>query len=130
MTDHHNAITAITIQLQKYFDGLYSSDIRLLGEVFHPEAIYVCPTQDTLIKLSMPEYLPMVEKRLSPATKNEPRLDQIISISIVSATTAIAQVKCAIQPKLFVDILSFIWIDGNWKIISKVFHYQLINEIT
>ena len=123
---NQNAINKITLQLQNYFDGLYFCDVELLQTVFHPEAMYVCATEEKLIKLNMTEYFPVIAERTSPASKNEARMDKIISISVLSETTAVAHVECAIQPKYFSDLLSFIYIDGTWKIISKVFHYQLM----
>lgn len=39
--------------------------------------------------------------------------------------TALARVECAIGPKFFTDLLTFIKLDGRWQIIAKVFHYEL-----
>lgn len=123
---YHADIAAIRLQLQRYFDGLYCSDVALLNQVFHPDAIYICVTDQPLLKLTMEEYFPLVEQRASPASKKQLRQDKIISINVISAKTAIAQVECVIEPKYFYDALTFIYDKGMWKIISKVFHYRIM----
>jgi Putative lumazine-binding len=111
--------------LGRYFDGLYHSDTKRLGQVFHPQAKYTCATEGKLVHLGMDEYFPIVDKRPSPASRNEVRRDRIVSIEFAGPVTAFARVECAIGPKFFTDLLTFINIDGGWRIISKVFHFDL-----
>ncbi len=111
--------------LSDYFNGLYHSDTSKLAEVFHPMAQYVCVTDSTFLRLNMDEYFPIVDQRPSPASRNEPRHDRIISIEFAGPVTALARVECSIGPKFFTDFLTFIFINGRWQIISKVFHYDL-----
>lgn len=115
----------VTVALRQYFDGLYASDAKLLARVFHPDAHYVCATDGQLQRLTMDTYLPMVAARPSPASRSEPRLDQIESITFAGPVTAHARVRCAIGEKRFTDFLALIHIDQRWQIISKVFHYDL-----
>jgi hypothetical protein len=116
---------ALTAQLGEYFDGLYHCDTARLARVFHPSALYACATEGSLLKLGMDEYFPVVEKRVSPASRNEPRRDRILSIEFAGPVTALARVECAIGPKLFTDLLTFVKLDGRWQIIAKVFHFDL-----
>ncbi len=111
--------------LLDYFDGLYNSDTSKLSKVFHPMAHYVCVTDGTFLRLTMDEYFPIVDQRPSPASRNEPRHDRIISIEFAGPVTALARVECSIGPKFFTDFLTFIFINERWRIISKVFHYDL-----
>lgn len=120
-----NAFAQITDVLSTYFDGLYHSDTSRLARVFHPMAQYVCVTDGTFLRLTMDEYFPIVDKRASPASRNEPRRDRIVSIDFAGPVTAFARVECAIGPKFFTDFLTFVFIDGRWQIVSKVFHYEL-----
>jgi hypothetical protein len=39
--------------------------------------------------------------------------------------TALARVECAIGAKRFTDLLNFIRLDGRWRLIAKVFHFDL-----
>lgn len=118
----------IAAQLQVYFDGLYHSDTKRLAKVFHPQAIYACATEGKLLYLTMDEYFPVVDKRPAPASRNEPRTDRIVSIDFAGPVTAIAKVNCAIGPKAFTDLLTFVKLDGRWQIMSKVFHFDLRAE--
>lgn len=109
----------------RYFTGLRHSDAAGLAEVFHPQALYACASEGTLTCLSMQGYLPMVAARPSPASRGEPPMDEIVSIAFAGPVTARATVKCAIGPKRFTDFLTFVKLDGRWRIIAKVFHFDL-----
>jgi hypothetical protein len=115
----------IVVALRDYFDGLYFSDTQRLRNVFHPSAIYACATDRTLLTLRMDEYFPIVDKRPAPASRGEARRDRIVSIEFAGPVTALARVECAIEPKHFTDLLTFIYVEGRWQIIAKVFHYDL-----
>lgn len=127
MDERYAAMAAV---LQDYFDGLYNCDTELLARVFHPQARYACATDSAsggeLVHLGMEEYLPIVRGRVSPASRNETRRDRIVSIEFAGPVTALARVNCAIGPKYFTDLLTFIHVEGRWQIISKVFHYDLM----
>lgn len=111
--------------LSDYFDGLYNCDTSKLSKAFHPMAHYVCVTDGTFLRLTMDEYFPIVDQRPSPASRNEPRHDRIVSIEFAGPVTAMARVECSIGPKFFTDFLTFVFINERWQIISKVFHYDL-----
>jgi len=115
----------LTKALGEYFDGLYHSDTKILRRVFHPKALYACATDGTLLQLGMDEYFPVVDKRPSPASRNEKRNDRILSIEFAGPVTALARVECSIGPKFFTDLLTFVFLDGRWQIMAKVFHYDL-----
>ncbi len=115
---------AVAAVLQDYFDGLYHSDTGLLARVFHPKAVYVSATDDTLIYRTISEYFLIVEAREPPAAREEPRKDRIVGIAFAGPKTATARVNCAIGPKYFTDCLTLILDNGRWQIISKVFHWE------
>ena len=112
--------------IQHYFDGLYDCDAVKLKQIFHPNAQYVSATEHPLLILKMPEYFTIVEKRMSPASLQQVRQDKICSIQILSETTAVVTLECVIEPKYFYDVLTLIYCDNQWQIISKVFHYRLL----
>lgn len=106
-----------------YFDGLYHSDTGRLAQVFHPKAQYVCVTDGTLLYRDMAEYFPVVDARVSPASKGEQRRDEIMSVEFAGPVTARAVVRCSIGTRAFTDFLTLIHLDGRWQVMSKVFHY-------
>ena len=122
MDSRYAALSAV---LSDYFDGLYRRDVSMLSNVFHPEARYSCATEGTLTCLGMDQYLPIVKQRQSPASRNEPRSDRIISIEFAGPVAAFVRAECVIGPKHFTDFLSFVLLDGCWQIIAKVFHFDL-----
>ena len=119
---------AITQLLEQYFDGLYFGDLERLQNVFHPEAHYITAVSGTLEQLNMERYFQRVANRPSPASLKQKRHDKVLSIELVGTVTALAKVQCVIAPKHFTDVLNLVCIDGKWQVISKVFHYQLIEE--
>jgi hypothetical protein len=122
--DYEGVQAAITL----YLDGLYHSDTNLLGQVMHPNARYVTATAEPTINMGMGEYLPIVDKRPSPASRGEPRQDRIHGIDFAGPNTAIVRLGCAIAERRFTDFLSLIKEDGQWRIISKVYHYDIVEE--
>lgn len=122
---HGSAYADVAEALADYFDGLYFSDTARLSRIFHPQAIYACATEGKLLHLTMQEYFPIVDQRPSPASRNEPRVDHIVSIEFAGPVTALARLNCAIGQKFFTDLLTLIRVDGRWQIISKVFHFEL-----
>ena len=115
----------IVALLERYFEGLHHSDTGLLRQVFHPSALYACATGGSLQTLDMASYFPLVDRRPSPASRGEARLDRILSIEFAGPVTALARVECAIAPRHFTDLLTLVRVDDRWWIISKVFHYEL-----
>jgi hypothetical protein len=116
---------ALTKVLKDYFDGLYHSDTKILAKVFHPQALYACASEGKLLKLGMNEYFPVVDKRPSPASRGEARNDRILSIEFAGPVTAFARVECSIGEKFFTDLLTFVFLDGRWQIMAKVFHFDI-----
>jgi 4-oxalocrotonate tautomerase len=122
--DTDSRFAEISRALKPYFDGLYASDTKSLAQIFHPQAVYACATSGELLRLDMTEYFKLVDKRPSPASRNEARRDAIVSIEFAGPVTAFVHAKCAIGPRYFSDFLTLVHVDGRWQIIAKVFHYE------
>ena len=114
----------VVVVLQDYFDGLHHSDTQRLRRVFHPQAVYATASSGKPLVLRMDEYFPIVDARPSPASKGEVRTDEIVSIEFAGPVTAGARLRCSIRPRHFVDLLTLIHVDGRWRIIAKVFHWE------
>ena len=118
--------TAVVTALKIYLDGLHHSDTKLLADVFHPGARYICATDDPLLQLNMAEYFPIVDNRPAPHSLGESReAERIVSIEFGGPNMVFARVECAIGPKHFTDFLTLVFVNEKWQIISKVFHYDL-----
>lgn len=112
-------------QVLKYFDALYFGDVALFADLFHPRASLFCATGGEFVAMNVKDYLDLVAGRQSPSARNDPRRDRILSISVPTATTAHARVQELFLPKHFTDELVFIRVEDQWKIISKVWHFDL-----
>ncbi len=122
MADQYEAEeTAIRDLLTLYFDGLYFGDVDRLQRAFHPSAIYATVTQGKLYRLFMEEYWPVVRARVAPSSIDQQRRDRILFINFAGSTTAVAKVECAIGANFYTDVLTFVKLDGVWRIITKVF---------
>ena len=108
-----------------YFEGLYHSDAAALAYVFHPRAMYFDTTSEPRLVLSMAEYLPIVARRASPASRGEPRRDEIVEIRQLGPDLAFAHVRCALGARRFQDALTCAREAGRWQIVAKAFHYDL-----
>jgi 4-oxalocrotonate tautomerase len=119
------AVDRVLRLLNRYFDGLHHSDAEALTEVLHPQAIYATSADGTLTRWSMDEYLPVLARRPSPASREEVRTDAIESIEFAGPHVALARVRCSVADRDFTDLLSLVEFDDRWWVIAKVFSYDI-----
>lgn len=119
------AYAAVARVMARYYEGLYYGDVELLGQVFHPGATYATVSGGELLQLGMDAYLPVVAGRASPATRGEAFGYELSSISFAGPDTALVRMRSSMLGKHFDDFLSLIRIGGEWRIIAKVFHFEL-----
>jgi hypothetical protein len=108
-----------------YFDALYEGDTDLFAKVMHPRVRLFSATDNPMVELDLPTYMEIVRNRPSPASRNDPRHDRVLSIEVATPTTAHVRVQDAVLPKMFTDDLTFLRVEGRWRIVSKVWHYVL-----
>ncbi len=127
MTEQHEAgeLDQLLKAVRSYFDALYFGDAALFEKVIHPHVRLFSATDSPMLELDLPAYLEIVRNRPSPASKGDPRLDRVLSVEIASPTTAHVRVEDAVLPKRFTDELTFVRLDAEWRIVSKVWHYVL-----
>jgi hypothetical protein len=113
--------------VQSYLDALYHGDVALFRKVFHPQARLFSATGGALVTLDLEQYMEIVKGRPSSASRRYARQDEIVSLVEASSTTAHARLKNAHLPKRFTDDLTLVHIDGAWRIIAKVWHFDLEN---
>lgn len=114
-------LAAIERALERYFDALYHSDAVLMEQVMHPACVYATADEATPLIRNLPDYLYVLSKRQSPASRQEMRTDRILGIDLAGDNTALARVGCSIGERHFTDYLSLIRVEGDWRVIAKVF---------
>ena len=123
-TTNCSEYAAIAQALSRYYDGLYRGDTSALRKVFHPAARYATASSGELVHLDMKSYWPKVEARESPEDLGEPYRYTLESIELAGSTAASVRMRSSMLGKHFIDLLSLIKVNGGWRILSKVFHYE------
>jgi len=123
MSDKYTDLEKITQTVQYYFDGLYHSDTEMLEKAFDPDAFLHGYFEGHLVHVPFKAWLKQVEDRPAPSKNGEAYDMKIVSVDI---TDNIAQVKVfdLYLGKSFTDYLALIKVDGNWRIMNKMFHHQ------
>jgi hypothetical protein len=110
---------------RKYFEALYQGNADLFAAIFHPEARLFCFADPVPVIIGLDEYLAIVRGRASPASRKDPREDEVLSIEIPTPTTAHLRVREIFRPKRFTDELTLAKTADGWRIVSKVWHFTL-----
>ena len=95
-------------------------------EAFHPNAKITGYSSQTgnLLEMSVDDFANRVAS-LQPSMKEQGAaiLLEILSIEIAGSTAAV-RVRDAYRSLIFLDTLSFLKIDGEWKIYNKLYHVE------
>ena len=121
-----NVFSEITKVLQLYFDTLYYCDLDKFDLVFHQRAIYATADESPPLFRNMNEYREIIAKRKPPASTGEPRKDYIDRIDLAGNNMERVRARCSIGTHDFIDFLTLIFNNGQWKVIAKVF--QIIEQ--
>lgn len=125
MTD----LARIEAMMQDYFTNLHDGDPAGIDAMFLPECDLTCANDDgSTTHMTLAEYKALVASRPSPQSKGYPVYGHVVSIDQSGPNTALAKVDCAVQPKYFIDYLSLVKKDGDWKIAAKVYYVKKIVE--
>lgn len=102
-----------------YFKGIYTGDIELLKQIYHPGTLLFGDVKGQPYAKTLPEYLNGVAHRQSPEDSGKPFKGEIMNINVVQSI-AIARVKVKMYDFNYTDFLSFHKIDGKWLIVNKM----------
>ncbi|MGF1608289.1 MAG: nuclear transport factor 2 family protein [Kiloniellales bacterium] len=123
----HADFAGVTAALQDYFDGIHEGDVEKLRGVFAPTANLYSSAGGDLEELSLAQYLERVAGRPSPASQGQTRTDRIVAIDFSGPDSAIAKVELSVPPRHFVDLLTFLRLDGRWRIVCKAYHVAAVD---
>ncbi|MDK1492467.1 nuclear transport factor 2 family protein [Sinorhizobium sp. 7-81] len=112
---------------QIYFDALYTCDLSLFDQIFHPACSLFDADEGAIMVDPISDYRQVIAKRESPASRSQEREDEIILIDWLSPAAATVKVKLRIHANVFIDHLCFVkGIDG-WRIVAKVWHLESVS---
>ena len=116
--------TKIEACIQLYFDSLYESDAKKVRLSFHDAAMISGYLPDGLHEMNLDDFASFVSSQQpSPKENNDEILLEIISCDI-NGSTASVKVRDGYLGMIFVDTLSLLKVNDNWKIYTKLFHVE------
>ncbi len=120
----NNDIQGLTAAVQKYFDLMYDCDTSKFYDVFYETSQLHGFRDGKMIKWGMQEYKDILAGRQSPKSLGAPREEAILLMDFASETSALVKVRVRINAMMFVDYLTYHFIDGAWRITSKGYHLE------
>jgi hypothetical protein len=124
--DSSSDVSACAKLAKDYFDALYTGDTGLFARIFHPDAMLWCVAGGAYTTLTLPAYLAIVAGREAPAARGDRREEAIMALSIPTPTTAHLRVRELFLPKRFTDDLTLLKQDGAWRIVAKVWDFEMV----
>ncbi len=115
--------------VQLYFDSLYYCDTEMLNRVFHESSSLFDGDNGTLFVESIESFSNDVGGRTSPASKNQEREDEILSVDFLSPVSATVKIRLRAHENVFVDHLGFVKTEDGWRIVSKIWHLEKVVEV-
>lgn len=116
-------LQSIEKTLNYYLNGLVEKDAEMLKKAFHPSATMKFIDKGDYLELNAIEALTAgIES--SPKQKTTTR---IVSINI-SGNAASAQLEIQLPDLTYIDFMNILKIEGEWKIVSKIFHTRLKDQ--
>lgn len=120
MTNRQELFDAISI----YLDAIYYCDEQKLDTVFHPQSSLFDADNGKIFVDPIASFRADVASRPSPASINQKRADQIVTIDWLSDLSATVKLRLQAHENIFVDHLAFVLGENGWQIVSKVWHLE------
>lgn len=112
-------IQLIETTINNYFDGLGNHVSESLKKAFHPTATMKFINDGKYAEVNALEAL-IGHVESNPVVKMTP---QIMSINI-AGNAANARLELEYDTFFYIDMMNMLKIDGEWKIVSKIFHQK------
>jgi len=114
--------------IETYFDAIYFCDVEKLDQVFHATSSLFDVDEGKVFTDPIASFRKDVAARPSPASKGQPREEEIIMIDWLSKDAATVKIRLLAHKNVFVDHLCFVRGPGGWEIVSKVWHLESVIE--
>jgi len=103
---------------------MYESSAVIVREAFYPNAMITGYLETGLAEMTVDQFAAFVAaQHPSPKEQGEEILLEIVSMDIAGSTASV-RVRDGYIGHVFLDTLSFLEKDGNWKIYNKLFHVE------
>lgn len=105
-----------------YLEGGTNNDFETLKKAFHKDATMKFIANDGYREVNA---LAFFKKGIKPGPKQN-RNTSIESINVMG-TAASAKLKIEYETFIFIDYMNLLKIDGEWKVVNKIFHRNNLN---
>jgi len=112
---------AVRIPLENYLKGHATGDSAYFKMAFHPEAKLFWIRDGKFTQRTSASYISGASGK--PADDEAQRKRSIASIDI-TGNTAVAKIILDYPNALLTDYMSLLKVDGEWKIVNKIFNAQ------
>lgn len=116
--DPAQADPAVRAPVEAYLRGHVTGDGEEWRRAFHPSAMVTGVRDGKLVSVSAPDFIARAPGK--PAADEAQRKRRIVSID-VAGDAAVAKVELDYPKVFFVDYLSLLKIDGEWRIAQKTY---------
>jgi Putative lumazine-binding len=118
-------LKALRAAVQDYFDGFAESDAAKLEALFLPSSALTAVIDGEVAIEPRDAWLARVRTRKPLAEMGLARFDEVLALDLISPTLAHVKVRCQMPPRYFTDILSFVKLDGRWRVAQKVYSFEV-----
>lgn len=112
---------AVRVPLENYIKGHATGDGQYMRKAFHTEGNLIFIRDGQFMTRSFADYVAGFTGK--PAADEDKRKRSIESID-VSGNAAVAKIILDYPSVRFVDYMSLLKIDGEWKIVTKIFYAE------
>ncbi|NKB99411.1 MAG: nuclear transport factor 2 family protein [Pseudomonadales bacterium] len=113
----------IRATIQTYFDCMYESSAAKAHAAFHENAKITGYLPNGLAQMSVTDFADFVASQPSGKDAGETAFLEVVSLDI-AGKTAIARVRDDYLGNRFLDTLSFLNENDEWRIYNKLFHVE------
>lgn len=122
--DMQQEASSILVVIQGYFDMLYTADCQAAEQLFYADAHVQSLSQGVVVSIGREAFKQRMTGRPVPADRQEARDGQLLHLDFASPTCAHVKLRSTMLDTLFIDYLTLLKTNNQWRIISKVFHAE------
>lgn len=118
----HKDEAAVRDVVQKYIEGTFTGDVKVLRDCFHPNAVMNGYLGDQLIVGDPEPFFENMEQAPSMAEGRAPYQGNVTSVEVVGNVASVTLKETGFGGDMaFTDYFHLLKEQGEWKIISKTF---------
>jgi hypothetical protein len=125
MTDQ-KGLPGLTQAAQRYLDLMYDGDVSRFDKVFAATSQLHGLREGKLAMLTAQGFKDLLAGRPSPKAQGAPREEEILLVDFASPTQALVKLRVRIAQTVYVDYLTYHYIDGAWLVTAKGFHVDRV----